>query len=72
MMRTFKEIEAAIEQLPRDQLFHLREWLTSRFEEQWDKEIEEDIQAGRLDRLAKEARAEFRTGSTTRFPPDEE
>jgi hypothetical protein len=71
-MRTVEEIEAAIEQLPRDQFFRLRDWMTSRFEEQWDKQIEEDIKAGRLDHLAQEALAEFHAGLTTPFPPDEE
>ena len=31
-------------------------------DEVWDKEIEEDIKAGRLDRLRKEALEDFRTG----------
>lgn len=70
-MRTVEEIEAAIEQLPRDQFFRLRDWMTSRFEDLWDEQIEEDIKAGRLDHLAQEALAEFRTGLTTPFPPDE-
>jgi hypothetical protein len=71
-MRTVEEIEAAIEQLPRDQFFRLRDWITARFEDQWDKQIEEDIKTGRLDHLAQEALAEFRAGLTTPFPPDEE
>jgi hypothetical protein len=70
-MRTVEEIEAAIEQLPRDQFFRLRDWMTSRFEDLWDEQIEEDIKAGRLDHLAQEALAEFRAGLTTPFPPDE-
>jgi hypothetical protein len=70
-MRTVEEIEAAIEQLSRDQFFRLRDWMTSRFEDLWDEQIEEDIKAGRLDHLAQEALAEFRAGLTTPFPPDE-
>jgi hypothetical protein len=70
-MRTVEEIEAAIEQLPRDQFFRLRDWMTSRFENLWDEQIEEDIKAGRLDHLAQEALAEFRAGLTIPFPPDE-
>ena len=31
-------------------------------DEAWDKEIEEDIKAGRLDRLRKEALEDFRAG----------
>ncbi len=70
-MHTIEEIEAAIEQLPREEFFHLRDWMTARFEDLWDQQIEDDIKAGRLDHLAQGALAEFRAGLATPFPPDE-
>lgn len=70
-MSTVQEIATAIEQLPRDELFKLADWISSKFGDEWDKEIEEDIKAGRLEDLARQALAEFREGKTTAFPPDE-
>ena len=67
-MHTVEEIEAAIEQLPRDEFFHLRDWMTSRFEDLSDEQIEDDIKAGRLDHLAQAALAEFGAGLATPFP----
>jgi hypothetical protein len=70
-MSTVEEVEAAIEKLPRDQFFRLLSWVRERYEDQWDRQIEEDVKAGRLDRLAGEALAEYRAGLTKAFPPDE-
>jgi hypothetical protein len=70
-MSTVEQIEAAIEKLPREEFFRLRDWMRDRFDEAWDRQIEEDIRAGRLDRLAQEAIAEHRAGKTLPFPPDE-
>jgi hypothetical protein len=66
---TIEEIEVAIEQLPRDELLKLADWLSSKFENEWDKQIQEDIGAGRLDHLAREALTEFHAGRTKPFPP---
>ena len=40
-MSTVEEIEAAIERLPRDQFFRLVTWLQDRFEDKWDREVED-------------------------------
>ena len=69
-MSTVQEIEAAIEKLPRDDFLQLSEWVISRFEDEWDRQIAEDVQAGRLDHLAQEALAEYRAGHTMPFPPE--
>ncbi len=65
------QIEAAIQKLPREEFFRLHEWIRDRFDDEWDKQIEEDVRAGRLDHLAQEALAEHRAGKTMPFPPDE-
>ena len=54
------EIEQAIEKLPREDLFQLTGWLSTHFSDAWDRRIEKDIVAGRLDDLAAEAIAEHR------------
>jgi hypothetical protein len=69
---TVREIETAIERLPREDLFKLTDWISSRFADEWDREIEEDIRAGRFDAIAQQALSEFRAGRTTQFPPDAE
>ena len=64
-MSTLQEIEAAILQLsPQD-----RSALCARLAEldaaQWDREMEADAAAGRLDWLADEARDDLRSGRAT-------
>ncbi len=54
-MSTVQEIESAIEKLSDSEVAELKAWL-------WDKEIEADAKAGRLDFLADEALAEHRKG----------
>ena len=54
MNSTIEEIEVAIEQLPRDELVKLANWISSRFANEWDKQIKEDIEAGRLIDLVQE------------------
>ena len=70
-MKTVEEIQAAIQNLPREDFFHLHEWMHVRFNDEWDKQFEEDVLAGRLDRAANEALAAHRAGKTLPFPPDE-
>lgn len=70
-MSTVHEIEQAIERLPREQVLQLGDWFSPRFSDAWDRQIEEDIRAGRLDKLAEEALEEYRAGKTLPFPGDE-
>ena len=70
-MSTVLEIEKAIEKLPSQELFELTHWISSRFSDAWDRQIEEDICAGRLDDLAAEALEEHRAGGSQDFPMDE-
>jgi len=54
-MSRLEELESAIAALPEEEYDRLREWFLSRDWELWDREIEEDSQAGRLDFLVREA-----------------
>ena len=67
-MSTVEQIEEAIQKLPREEFFRLRDWMRDRFDDEWDKQIEEDVRSGRLDRVAQDALAEYRAGKTTPFP----
>jgi hypothetical protein len=71
-MSTVMEIEKAIEKLPTDELFELTHWISSRFSDAWDSQIEIDIRSGRLDGLAAEALQEHRAGGSREFPLDEQ
>ncbi len=61
-MTRVQEIQAAIESLSREEYVHLRQWFSERDWEQWDKQIEADSEAGKLDFLIKEAFGEKAKG----------
>ncbi len=67
MARTLKEIEQAIAQLPKDQLAEFRAWYEKFDSDAWDRQIEEDIAAGKLDALADAAIADHKAGRTKKL-----
>jgi hypothetical protein len=64
-MNTLIEIERAIQGLSPEQLAQFRAWFAEFDWVAWDRELEDDIAAGRLDTLADEALANFRAGRTS-------
>lgn len=56
---TVEEIEHAIEQLPPDKLAELATWFADYHAQVWDKQIEDDLDSGRLDKLLKEVSDEY-------------
>ncbi len=54
-MSRVDEIKAAIQALPRADYVQLKRWLSQRDWEEWDAQIEEDSESGKLDSLTKEA-----------------
>jgi len=67
MPRTVKEIEQAVEQLTPDQLAEFRAWYEQFDAAAWDRQIEEDIVAGKLDALADAAIADHKAGRTKKL-----
>lgn len=61
-MSTLIEIEAAIEKLPSTDFGMLRDWITERDQQLWDKQIEAGVAAGKLEMFAQEAIAEYQSG----------
>ena len=57
-----EQIERAITRLPAKDLAMLMSWLEDYHEQVWDKRIEEDLKAGRLDALLAEADEEYNAG----------
>jgi hypothetical protein len=55
-MSKLDELKAEIERLPCEELAEIFRWLSERDWERWDREIEADAQAGKLDFLVREAR----------------
>jgi hypothetical protein len=64
-MTTVDEIEQAIRKLPPEDLTALRAWFAEYDAEAWDRDLEQDVQAGRLDELAREALDDLDAGRTT-------
>jgi hypothetical protein len=64
-MNTVREIEEAIRQLSQTERAALLAWLAELDATEWDSQFEEDVAAGRLDWLAKEAREDLRSGRCT-------
>lgn len=62
---SLQELESAVSQLPAEELNAFARWFEEYMADAWDRRIEEDIKAGRLDRLAEEALQELREGRCT-------
>ena len=56
------EIESAISQLPVKDVAALMAWLQNYHEQLWDKQIEDDLEAGHLDHLLAEVDKEHEAG----------
>jgi len=63
-MARIEELASEVQRLNRDELAAFRDWFRKYDSDEWDKEIEEDVSAGRLDKLANGAIAEHRAGRT--------
>jgi hypothetical protein len=64
-MMTLHDLENAVAGLPPDELAKFRAWFVEFDGDAWDRQIEEDAKAGRLDALAAEALEDYRAGRTT-------
>jgi hypothetical protein len=62
-MAKLDELKADIERLPSEDFAELFRWLSEKEWQSWDKQIEADSEAGRLDFLVREARAEKAQGT---------
>ena len=56
------EIEAAITELTSKDLDELINWLAEHHAKIWDRQIEEDLEAGRLDAVLAEVDKEYEAG----------
>ncbi len=59
---SIQEIEAVIARLPSHELAELMTWLEEYHAQVWDRQIEDDLEAGRLDNLLAEVEREYESG----------
>jgi hypothetical protein len=59
---TVEDLENAVAKLPPDQFAKFRDWFEALDGARLDAKIERDAAAGKLDRLAEQALADFRQG----------
>lgn len=64
-MTTVAEISGAVRRLPKRDLAKFRKWFVEYDAAAWDRQFEQDVADGRLDKLAREALKDFRAGRTT-------
>ena len=64
-MGTVEEITGAVKRLPKNDLARFRKWFAEYDAAVWDRQLEQDVRAGRLDALGREALREHRAGRTT-------
>lgn len=63
-MSTVAEIREAISKLPAQEAWKLAAELRDYLDALWDKQFEDDVNAGRLDSLIARAREEYSSGKT--------
>ena len=61
-MPDVKSIEDAVKSLPPQDLAEFRRWFAEFDTAAWDRQIEQDLAAGKLDGLLAEAQADYQAG----------
>jgi hypothetical protein len=62
---SLNELEAAVTQLPEAELAAFARWFEEYLADAWDRQIEADAIAGRLDKAVKQADEDFDAGRCT-------
>ena len=60
-----EELESAVSGLPADELTKFSQWFEEFMADQWDRQIEQDMLAGRLDAALKRADDHYEAGRCT-------
>jgi hypothetical protein len=63
-MTKVEKIEQDVRKLSRDELLAFRKWFREYDSDEWDRQIEDDVRAGKLDKVAEEALAAHRAGKS--------
>ncbi len=62
---SISEIQQAIQQLPEKEQWKLAEWLNEFMSDQWDREIERDVAAGKFDKINARVEEDIKAGRCT-------
>ena len=62
VISTVAEIEKALQTIPLNDARKVADWLQHYLDEKWDTQIDSDIEAGRLDKVADKAIEDYRAG----------
>ena len=60
-----EELETAVTRLSPDEFARFAEWFEEYQAQEWDRQIESDVRAGRLDAAGRAADADFEAGRVT-------
>ena len=60
---TVQELEKAIAKLSPDELAELRAWFLEQDQDEWDRQIARDSEAGKLDKLIAQAKRDYAQGN---------
>ena len=63
-MSEVEQLENRIANLSADDLARFRSWFLEFDAQRWDRQIEADSNAGKLDRLVEESLADYKSGSS--------
>jgi len=66
-MSKLEALEKRVSGLPAEELSEFRRWFAEFDAAAWDREIEGDVKAGKLDALADEALRDHAAGKSTEF-----
>jgi len=66
-MSRVENVESQIRDLSSEELRALRVWFAEYDAEAWDRQLEADVSAGRLDRLAEQALRDHEAGLSTKL-----
>ena len=61
-MTKLEQLEKSVAELSKEELAAFAEWFAELQADRWDRQIEADAKAGKLDRLAEKALADHRAG----------
>lgn len=62
---SLQELETAVTKLPAEELSVFAQWFEEYWADAWDRRIEADIEAGRLEEAGRGADADFESGRCT-------
>ena len=62
---SLNQIEVAVTQLPKADLTTFAQWFEEYLADEWDRQIEADVKAGKLNHLMNQADVDFQAGRCT-------